>query len=112
MRATAPPGADRRFTRKGSDTVPAGGTAGISYPGPQLVVSNPPKPRNRIQTILQPALKNPRTLPPLIPVPNIVQRANATPLPSLTEPAQPVRPAMKIAELQAAVPAGAAEKNG
>ena len=98
------PGGGPEVRRKGVDTVPAGGTHGISYPGSQVIVSNPPQPTNRIQTILQPALKNPRILPPLIPLPNIVQRANATPLPSVAEQAQPARPAMRVAELQAPVP--------
>jgi hypothetical protein len=77
--------------RQGSDVEPAQGKRGVSYPGPQAVVSNPPNATNHIQTILQPALKNPKVLTPLIPVPNIVQTTNAGPLPALDR-AQPLRP--------------------
>ena len=98
------PGGGPVVRRKGSDTEPAGGNRGVSYPGPQAIVSNPQKPTNRIQTILQPALKNPRTLPPLIPLPNIVQVANATPLPSVANLAEPSRPALRDIELHAPVP--------
>src|SRR5262245_27848944 len=66
----------------GADPPPAAGTAeegrtpkaettalpldrprGLSYPGPQPIVSDFPNPTNRIQTILQPALKDPVILP-------------------------------------------------
>src|SRR5688572_7409632 len=46
---------------------------GLSYPGPQPIVSKFPVPTNHTQTILQPALKNPGILDNLIPIPNIVR---------------------------------------
>jgi hypothetical protein len=51
---------------------------GMSYPGPQPILSNPPDPTNSIQTILQPELEDPQVLVPLLPVPNLVQFADAS----------------------------------
>jgi hypothetical protein len=45
---------------------------GLSYPGPQPILSKFPVPTNHIQTILQPALKNPATLDNTL-LPNIVR---------------------------------------
>ena len=86
-------GGGSAILRKGTSATPARGTKGFSYPGPQAILSDPPKPTNRIQTILQPGIKTPRALKPLIPVPNIVRTANADPLPSLVEPTSPAPPA-------------------
>ena len=47
--------------------------AGFSYPGPQPIVSDFPKPTNLIQTLLQPKLLDPPTLPPPLSLPNLVQ---------------------------------------
>lgn len=49
---------------------------GLVYPGPQPILSNPPDPTNRIQTLLQPAIEDPEILAPPLSLPNIVQFAN------------------------------------
>jgi len=46
---------------------------GLSYPGPQPILSEFPVPTNHTQTILQPALKNPVTLDASVLLPNIVR---------------------------------------
>ena len=88
--------------RKGSPGTPAHATKGFSYPGPQPILSDPPKPTNRIQTILQTGLVNPPELKPLIPLPNMVQMADSGPAPvpqvepvklPRTEPAKSQHPA-------------------
>ncbi len=53
-------------------------TKGLSYPGPQRIVSDPPNPTNLIQTVLQPDLEKPPILVPPLPLPNIVQVADIT----------------------------------
>ena len=50
---------------------------GLVYPAPQPIVSNPPNPTNRIQTILQPELVNPPTLQVPLALPNMVTIARA-----------------------------------
>ncbi len=55
----------------------ASNTKGLSYPGPQTIISDPPNPTNSIQTVLQPDIENPPVLIPPIPLPNIVQVAEA-----------------------------------
>src|SRR5262245_50011186 len=72
----------------------------FSYPGPQRIISDFPKPTNRIQTILQPALKDPPVVPPPLNLPNIVQLADAAPT-----PAAKLFDAVKTLDLQAAPPA-------
>src|SRR5215470_13503772 len=37
-------------------------TKGLSYPGPQAIVSDPPNPTNKFQTLLQPGLVDPPNL--------------------------------------------------
>jgi hypothetical protein len=67
---------------------------GISYPGEQAIVSNPPNPTNHVQTILQPALRNPPTLNRFVPLPNVVKMVELSPahaLPGSLEVPQPVR---------------------
>src|SRR5213595_316998 len=54
---------------------------GFTYPGPQPILSEPPKPDNTQQTLLQPRLKLPPVLRDFVPLPNIVQMANAAPAP-------------------------------
>ena len=56
-------------------------TKGLTYPGPQPIISDPPNPTNRIQTLLQPALQNPPVIQAPIPLPNIIQITDAGPLP-------------------------------
>ncbi len=68
---------------------------GLSYPGPQPIVSDVPNPTNPIQTILQPELEKPPTLQPLLPLPNIVQMADKRlkfPEPAIRPP-EPIKPA-------------------
>jgi len=82
---------------KASSLSAAGGSKGLSYPGPQRIVSDPPEPTNEIQTILQPEIDNPTILTPLIPLPNIVQIAAASPVAetsssNATEPLQEPQP--------------------
>ncbi len=65
---------------------------GMSYPGPQAIVSDSPNPTNRFQTLLQPALENPVVIPPPIQLPNLIQMANAAPLPKMEAPKPPAIP--------------------
>jgi len=58
-----------------SQGVRARGRRGFAYPGPQPVVSDPPRAVLGIQTILQPALNNPPLLHRFIPLPNIERPA-------------------------------------
>jgi hypothetical protein len=53
--------------------------AGVTYPGAQAIVSNPPNPTNHVQTILQPGLEKPPTLKKLVPLPNIVKMVALSP---------------------------------
>src|SRR5213594_3981497 len=64
-----------------SAPAPARASKGFSYPGPQPILSEPPRPDNTQQTLLQPRLKLPPVLRDFVPLPNIVQMANATPAP-------------------------------
>src|SRR5229473_2584571 len=66
---------------KVSSAAPARSSKGLSYPGPQPILSDPPKPTNRVQTVLQPALVNPPILKQFTPLPNTVLMANAGPPP-------------------------------
>jgi hypothetical protein len=73
---------------KKSSELQASNPKGLSYPGPQTIISDPPNPTNSIQTVLQPDIENPPVLIPLIPLPNIVQVAEAAPVaPKIPEPA-------------------------
>jgi len=65
----------------------ARGRRGFAYPGPQPVVSDPPRAVLGIQTILQPSLKNPLRLRQYLPLPNIEQPAEM----AMPEPPKPVR---------------------
>ncbi len=106
-------GADADERRAGDDSA-AGhkgaleepGVKGLSYPGPQPINSNPPKPTNRIQTVLQPELENPPILPPPIPLPNMVQIADAGPAsrPELPEPAKKLPDTLSPVDPQTRVP--------
>ncbi len=59
--------------------IPAPSPGGVSYPGSQAIVSNPPHPTNRIQTILQPSLPHPRALATFLPLPDVVKLAQSAP---------------------------------
>ena len=89
------------------------GSGGMVYPAPQAVVSNPPNPTNRIQTILQPELVKPPTLKAPLPLPNIVTVARPKlpappPLAPKVEPLRMVRPSEQEApKLRAATQAPA-----
>lgn len=62
--------------RKGGPApAPAPRAGGLVYPGPQPIVSNPPNPTNRIQTILQPDLVKAPELKVPLPLPNMVMLA-------------------------------------
>jgi len=58
--------------------VAAWSKAGVSYPGAQAIISNPPHPTNRIQTILQPPLPDPPELKEFVSLPNMVKLAETT----------------------------------
>jgi hypothetical protein len=77
--------------RKGSPVPPAHGTQGVSYPGPQAILSDPAQPTNKFQTIMRPAVKNPPILRAFVSAPNIVQTTDAGPLaaPELNKLARP-----------------------
>jgi hypothetical protein len=81
---------------------------GFTYPGPQPILSEPPRIDNTQQTLLQPRLKAPPRLPDFVALPNVVQMANAAPLdirknkssithqPKLIEPPKLKLPAAKL----------------
>src|SRR6059058_2453562 len=64
-----------------SAPAPARASKGSTYPGPQPILSEPPRPDNTQQTLLQPRLKLPPVLRDFVPLANIVQMANAAPAP-------------------------------
>src|SRR5436309_7970557 len=64
-----------------SAPAPARASKGFAYPGPQPILSEPPRPDNTQQTLLQPRLKLPPVLRDFVPLPNIVQMATAAPAP-------------------------------
>jgi len=88
--------------RQESPVAPPPSTRGMTYPGPQPIVSDVPRPTNRIQTVLQPALKKPPTLKPPMSLPNVVQTANAGPVVQST-PQDAVKPAAQQPTEQPAV---------
>src|SRR5688572_10466719 len=67
---TAPPPKPHADQQKVQQPSPA--PEGLSYPGPQPILSKFPVPTNHTQTILQPALKNPVTLEN-VRLPNVVR---------------------------------------
>jgi hypothetical protein len=62
---------------------------GFAYPGPQPMISDPPRATLGMQTILQPTLKNPPLLRRYMPLPNIAQAPPPT-------PAEPQKPILKV----------------
>ena len=74
--------APARVSHANSTSAPAktasAGKPGLVYPGPQPIVSNPPNPTNRIQTISQPELINPPALEVPLALPNMVTLARLT----------------------------------
>lgn len=97
--------------RKGAATVPAHSSPGISYPGPQAILSDPPQPTNRFQTLLRPALKNPPLLKAFVSAPNIVQSTNAGPLP-VFDSEKPVLPKLPLSALKAPIIPNRPDVNG
>ena len=67
----------------------ARGRRGFAYPGPQPMVSDPPRATVGIQTILQPSLNNPPLMRRYIPLPNIAQ-------PPTVAAAEPPKPVLKV----------------
>jgi len=79
-------------------------TRGVVYQGRQLVVSNPERPDNFIQTIRQPGLRNPPRIPAPLPVPPMVSSTPAMPALNLPTPAAPkVRPPKPVTVLPLSV---------
>jgi hypothetical protein len=73
-------------------------TKGLSFPGMQAIISDVPKPNNKFQTLLQPALENPPELTQPTPLPNIIQMTDAAPRPKPRMPAVQPTPETKLAE--------------
>lgn len=88
-----------RTQSKASDT-PAQAVEGFSYPGPQAIVSDPPVPTNKIQTILRPRLKNLPILRSFVPVPNIVRLPPSVALPAIANNAEPSRPLPQLSPVK------------
>jgi Gram-negative bacterial TonB protein C-terminal len=66
-----------RDVRQGS--LAAESKPGVSYPGRQAIVSNPPNPTNHVQTVLQPELLDPLPIQSFLSLPNIVKLARVAP---------------------------------
>ena len=93
---------------KAPSVASAPSTKGLTYPGPQPIVSDFPEPTNRFQTILQPEIKNPAILPPPLSLPNLVRVPEfepPTPPPEAPPVLQPqVKPIEPPSQLASAVP--------
>lgn len=103
-----------------SPQLPGRSSKGFSHHGSQPIISDPPRALNSNQTVLHPTVKNPPLLKEFVPLPNIVQMANAGP-PQPPQPVQPLRvkqealavPTRAVATLQPpklVVPTGTAHK--
>ncbi|HEV2423672.1 MAG TPA: hypothetical protein VGZ29_02470, partial [Terriglobia bacterium] len=57
---------------------------GVSFPGAQAIISNPPHPTNKVQTLLQPELPHPPELTKFVRLPNVVRLAENSPAPQPT----------------------------
>jgi hypothetical protein len=88
--AIAPGGASARgqaeLRRNGPPRASAPRTRGLVYPGPQTILSEFPEPTNRVQTILQPELKNSPILKTPLSLPNLVLMADAGLAPQFRPP--------------------------
>ncbi|PYR83382.1 MAG: hypothetical protein DMG19_19270, partial [Acidobacteria bacterium] len=86
---------------KSARTSSARRTQGLSYPGPQTILTDFEKPTNRIQTVSQtvsqPGIPNPSILKPPLLLPNIVHVADAGPAPELKVSDPIFQPAVKLA---------------
>src|SRR5262249_8267836 len=78
-------------------------TKGLTYPGPQAIVSDVPDPTNNFQTLLQPSLVKPPVIRAPIPLPNILQMADAGPL----RPPEPPRPEPTVLKKDLTIPSPA-----
>jgi hypothetical protein len=72
------------------------GTRGLSYPGPQPILSDFPNPTNHMQTLLQPSLRDPYVLEQPLLLPNIVKLAEASPFALRAPVPPPVQPKFKV----------------
>lgn len=87
-------------------SIAAASKPGVTYPGAQPIVSNPPNPTNRVQTILQPALPKPVPLKTFVPLPNMVKLAPSLPRVQLESTAHAlVSQAEPVAPLPVSAPA-------
>src|SRR5207247_3311461 len=82
---------------KSARTSSARRTQGLSYPGPQTILTDFEKPTNRIQTVSQPGILNPSILKPPLLLPNIVHVADAGPAPELKVSDPIFQPVVKLA---------------
>lgn len=83
------PGGGSGSAGKVSTGLRARSRRGFAYPGRQPMVSSPPRASIGLQTILQPALKNPRQLRRYLLLPNIVR-------PPAAEEAGPAQPVISV----------------
>src|SRR5882724_6870804 len=68
---------------KESSPVPSRSSKGMTFPGPQPILSTPSNPTNERQTIIQPAKEKPKILQEFVPLPNMVKVAKPhLPLPA------------------------------
>jgi len=68
---------------KESSPVPSRSGKGMTFPGPQPILSTPSNPTNERQTIIQPAKEKPKILQEFVPLPNMVKVAKPhLPLPA------------------------------
>lgn len=79
-------GGPQRGAAAKSQTVPSLSVAalsklGVSFPGAQAIISNPPHPTNKVQTLLQPELPSPPELTKFVRLPNVVRLAENSPSP-------------------------------
>lgn len=79
---------DTHEVRQGS--LAAKSKPGVSYPGSQAIVSDPPNPTNHIQTVLQPELLDPLPIQSFLSLPNMVKLARSAP-PVMAEAPVPTR---------------------
>src|SRR5712692_6119222 len=93
------PGGAPGVSRKAS-AAPATNNKGLSYPGPQPIVSDPPNPTNHIQTVLRPELVNPPILQKFAPLPNIVQMTDAGPRPLDVRANKPTLPPVPVKPIE------------
>lgn len=73
---------------------------GLSYPGPQPIVSEVPDPTNSFQTVLRPALEDPELIEPSLALPNLIQLEDR---PAVVQAEAPSREALIDPFLEAAV---------